>query len=374
MSWTHLGVLMEDARGRSPDLRPLLMMFVERSELPEDLYVATVKAAYGALKVVGREIPAAAMEDAVGDLAMDFLMNRVMPGRLVDIETVACLKGEVIRYLTSRDAPESRELWSVMSEAIRDLARQGKVARVGEALEERNSNTSVWMLGGVSGAAVFDITGFRERAAEVGIYHPSREGGRIISTGAAKELIVALLEAAAAPLPFGVLIDEACRHVVFGLRHQAVLDHESEDGEVISTAAVEYRCDVNLWLEEEAGVRAGLIWTGSGEVDGEEGHRVLCRYFLPKHFLQQPVTLSAIGGDFRRHSERGKVIRELFARSLVLTPTTEERLGSEDGLFSEALASLTGRVAVLLMEKCSEKYADLNFTYEEPGQERGELS
>jgi hypothetical protein len=258
-------------------------------------------------------------------------------------------------------------LWLVMSDAIRELARQSKVFRVGGGLEERNSNVSDWMLAGSSEGAVLDITGFRERASGVGTYHPIREAGRIISPGSARELILKLLEAAQAPVPFGVLVDEATRHVVFGMRHQTVVDHESEDGEVFGTEAVEYRHDINLWLEEEAALRAETVWDKSGEIDEEDGHRVLCRYFLPKHFLGRDVTLSGIGGEGRRHSERKKVIRELFARSLALSALEEERHGAEAELFGEALASLTGRVAAILMEKCSEKFTDLDFNPIEPG-------
>lgn len=372
MSPGPLGDLMEDAGGRMPDLRPLLVAFVERGELSEALYVAALRAAFGAFRSVGKEIPPAELEGAAGDLAMDFLVNRVRVGRLVDLETVSGLKGEMIRYLIGRDAPESRELWLILSEAMRELARQGKVVRLGGALEDRNSNVSDWMLAGTSEATVLDITAFRERSFDVGTYHPSREGGRIIAPGAARELILALLDAAQAPVPFGVLVDEATRHVVFGLRHQAALEHEDENGEVISTEAVEYGYDLDVWLEEEAAIRSRVVWRGSGEVDGEEGHRVLCRYFLPKHFLGRDVTLSRIGGDFRRHSERGQVIREIFARSLALPPTAEERLGAEEGLFARALASLTGRVAMLLMKKCSEKFTGLDFHAPEPGEGLGE--
>lgn len=374
MSPGPLDGLMEDAGGRTPDLRPLLVAFVERGELSEALYAAALQAAFGAFRSVGKEIPPSELEDAARDLAMDFLVNRVRAGRLVDLETVSGLKGEVIRYLIGRDAPESRELWLILSEAMRDLARQGKVVRLGGTLEERNSNVSDWMLAGFSSGAVLDISGFRERAAEVGVYHPLREDGRIIAPGAARELILALLAAAQAPVPFGVLVDEAARHVVFGLRHQAALEHENEDGEVIGTEAIEYRHDVNLWLDEEASIRSEVVWKESGDTDGEEGHRVLCRYFLPKHFLGRDVTLSRIGGDFRRHSERGKVIQEIFARSLALHATAEERQGAKDELFSEALASLTGRVAANLMKKCSEKFTGLDFPIPEPGEERGPRS
>ena len=351
-------------------LRSLLVAFIERGVLSEALYLAAQKAAAAAFRSVGREIPDGHQVEAINDLAMDFLIHRVQAARLTEIETMAGLKVEVIRYLTARDAPEHRELWMALSEAIRDLARKGDVRRLDGDPAARVTNASVWSMSKCPGDVVFDAARFRHLAADVGMYYPAREGGRILSVGLAKELILTLLEVAAAPTYFGALQEEASHHVVFTMKHQAPVEHENENGATSGTEAVGYRYDVSLWLEDEACMRADIVWSGSDEVD-HEGHRVLCRYFLPKYFLNHDVTLSSIGGDFRRHSERGKEIKHVFARALTVDNLKDEQGEALGGLFADALASLTGRVAVILMEKCSEKFTDLNFSTPEPGTTQG---
>lgn len=353
---------MEDTPLKLPrDLRPLLVQFVEQGELTEGLYDACYHAS---LRLVDMGRDEEDQDAAAKDLALDFLINCVRPNGLVDLRTVAGLRREMARFHTRRESPERKELWGVLSEAIRTLAERGKAVRLDANWKAINSNTALWAAPDVEANAVLDVETFRKAADKIGAFSPRNESSRIITPSTAMTLIERLLKAAKAPIPFEMINEEAARHVVFRMQHQEELDQRGEDGDLISTHAIEYRYDVALWLEEEAIDRSASIWAKTSELD--QGQTVLCRYFLPKHFLNLDVTLQSIGGDFRRHSERSRVIRELFAGSMAL-----QRLGTEldkslGVAFSEALLTLTGLVARRLMRKCSEIFPDLDFDLPEP--------
>jgi hypothetical protein len=348
-------------RAVSQDLRPLLLRFVEEGELSEDLYDACCRAAH---RLVGVDSSEKDWDEDTRDLAVEFLVHCVHPNHLVDIRSVSGLSREMARFHTRRESPERRELWSALSEAIRLLAEQGRAVRIDADWRMNNSNMAFWALPDIGTDRILDIEAYRKAADQIGSFYPRNESSRIITPSDAVALVDQLLQAAAAPVSFELINHEACRHVVFRMQHQEELDVVGEDGDLISTHAIEYRYDVAVWMEEEANQRSASIWDKTSALD--DGQAVLCRYFLPKHFLNQDVNLSSIGGDFRRHSERSQVIRKLFAGELALHRIGAERGESLDAAFSKALVSLTGLVAARLMNKCSEIFPNLNFNLFEP--------
>lgn len=338
------------------DLEKYLLQFVREQSLSEELVEAGLQAARYLLK---DEEASGERGDQAQDLCMDFLLNHVLPNGVTGLRTVAGLRREMSRFVTRRDAGESRELWLALSDAIRQLASEGKVRRLDRDWETPNGNSALWIMSGVSEESVLDTGEFRARAEEIPVYFPSREGGRVLAPVDARQLVLSLLQAADARIAFELLVSEAKRHAVLDFQYAEPLDY-GEEGEEPRTHAVEFRYHQALWMREEALQRAEAIWRQSEQE--EDGSRVLCLYFLPKHFLGEKITLQALGGDFRRTGETSKRIQRVFADHLALNRLTGEirEEGPDEG-FSDVIQELTGTVTELLLEKCSENVDGKNF-------------
>ena len=172
-----------------------------------------------------------------------------------------------------------------------------------------------------------------------------------------------LFEAAQAPITFKMLHDEAALHVVMHMATRESLEWTTESGETRSHGMA-FRSDIALWVADEAESRAGRIWSEATETEGD--HAVLCCYFLPKHFWGQSVTMADFDEPAQRTSERAIRIKNLFSASLRLDRLRNDHSDGDDGVFNAALATLTGKVAEILIEKCAEKFPDSRFYTSNP--------
>ena len=350
-----------------PTVRTLLRTWVDDDDLPLELYEMTATMARQHLT----NSPGGETEEAAQDYAGDLLMH-LRQNNQRDLRTKTALKRELIRYITQARNPESRELWGVLSAAIRKLAKDGRARRIDGNEGANNSNRVVWTsTPPEEDHAILNIQGFRDRADGIRSYYPQREEGRVMPPSEARELLTALLHAARGPIEFSILFEEAKRHVVLQMQQKKELDAgnpDEEGGDSGTLDLADQHGEQQEWIGEEARHRSERIWTLLVEL---EVNQQFCLYTIPKDFLEHRITLEQVGETVastgRRVSEAHQQALGVLRDSLAL-----ERLGEDNRLASadpdrvldplrDTLRALTGAVVEHLMKKCLEHGLGGNF-------------
>lgn len=363
--------------GESVDILPMIEEFVDHGELDVQLHGIVLALARQCVSGGGK-MDAQRAEEKSQDLASDFLIWHVRGENKRNIQTEAALRYELRKYATRRNNPEGHELWSLLSEAMHELAREGFARRLDAKPDEHNDNNALWTSAspGADGKKL-NMAVFQRNAKAIKCFYPKQRnpGGekagagkhgkkyatpRIIPISEAKLLVEQLLKAAGGPIPFGLLADEARRHVVL-IGQYISLDDDSNDSVkslLESSAARELYADWQEWIAYESPARADRIWQAVMKISHGQA---LCLYYLPKHFLAKKIVMESVGTP-QRISEQSTQIRGIMALELAV-----ERLERENGndqsdeLLRLAWTALAGKVVERLMQKCAEKGWNQNF-------------
>ncbi len=342
-------------------------MLLDQGELTESLYAAVRKevAQWHWKKTPGALGPV----DVVEDDTMQFIVYQLRARNARFIKTRLTLQQEIYKYLIKSDAPEHHELWELLSMAVRAGAKEGWAKRLDAASTARNTNTALWAGMNCSNDSLpLDIAAYELACGKVPVVQRQRENGRILTPSDAAELVRELLTVAVAPVPFGVLVAEAKRHVVWSFHSSESFDKEDDnnlDSSETNLALADRSNDMADWVREEAVDRADRIWR---EMEARSGQKLLCLYVLPKHFFGRKVKLETFG-PVQRVGEQTKQILGIMGGHLHVDKIAEDRRHGQDSVFEDRLKHLVSLVADSLAKKCSENGLDGGFIESTPEEE-----
>jgi hypothetical protein len=217
------------------------------------------------------------------DLASDFL-SIVLTRRGAAIESEKGVERRMMITLMQRIDPVAKQIWDVLSTAIRTLQRQEKVRRLHEPADKPNHNAAIWTSASKENdTAKFDAVQFEIAAASDESIRTLFRGPwksehgkrreRILSPKNAETLLEALLACANGPIPFGNLFDEA-RKRVFAYQREDV-----ESGKEIKDSGMLNPSEQFLVAHESSRI-TDAVW--SKIEDDERLRNALCGYLLPK--------------------------------------------------------------------------------------------
>lgn len=336
---------------------------IQNGVIGEGLYELLCRQGYLLLEKRLLNAPKDRLSEEAHNLAIEMLLH-IRSKRLLHLRAAAHVMRELGKYLTRRESPAHHEVWKALSQALLELEKEGKAARL-SASAGTNSQATEWCLKGLEQAPAVDTQAFFEEAARLPVYHPSRKDGRFISPSQVRELAEQMLTLANGPILMQDLHTEAMKHVVQTMAYAETLQSGAEDAgdqAPISRELADRMPVLGYLLEEEAVERAGMLWKELAESGDDQ---VLCLYYLPKHLLGRPVTASDLGTP-QRISEATQRIRKAFQKSLDLTPTlaeqqeaaAAERHDPSGAGVEGPRARLLGRMAEILIQFCSEKSWD----------------
>ena len=363
--------------GESVDILQMIGKFVDLGELDERLYGIVLELARQCVSGGGK-MDSRIAEEKSRDLASDFLIYDIRGENKRNIQTKAALKHELSKYVTRRDNPEGHELWSLLSAAMHELAREGSARRLNAKPGEYNDNDALWTSAPPrADGKKLDRVAFQRNAKAIRCFYPKQRnpGGvksgiekhgkkdatpRIIPISEARLLAEQLLKAAEGPIPFKLLVDEARRHVVLIGQYIDLDDDSKNSAESLLKSPVLQELDADLqeWISYESPDRADRIWQA---VVKENHGRALCLYYLPKHFLAKKVVMGSVGPP-QRISEQSEQICRIMALELAVERLERESGNDQsDALLRLAWQALAGQVVERLMRKCTEKGWNQNF-------------
>jgi len=303
---------------------------VEVRRLQEGLYRMCARLAAGVMgdasDLPDREGVATSM-----DLAHGFLHDVLAKGESVTIETRSGLRTAIKRHWHRMRNPAARELWETLSEALTNLAKEGNARRLDANWETaRNHNGAQWTSSpDTEGLSHADLGAFETRCEDVPRCAPPTQGWlpegkkprKVISPSRAAELAAKLLDCAEGWVSMGEL---------FAAFRQKVhcFDYRELDETSASSFEDGYVPEREESLLALAGDLAARIW---GKVEASGLARVLCRYFLPKFFRHQEVTLQSLGasstvGD--QSDEVKRILAQELAPADLLPADAECDIGS----------------------------------------------
>lgn len=239
-------------------------------------------------------------EEAAEDFALALVAEGASHGT---IATWAALKRAYRRWLTARQNPQGRELWSVVSKALRDLEREGVVERPPSQRDVHVGNLTEWYLRG-SAAQRGAIPDERAVANAMPGLGARGEGDRILKPAEARQAVLAILRLAAGRLTMIEIVDSLRPHVpMLSVKSAADCAGGPEDAEadpLEQTAATQAGPDTDLIVETEVEHRSKSIWHEAGQIargkgDAVTGRRVLCCYWIPARVGKRKITLEQFG-------------------------------------------------------------------------------
>jgi hypothetical protein len=271
---------------------------LDESTITDDLH----KVVTGIAERAAHRTSGVSMSDEPAGLACDFLVALVQGSVRSEIVTIGDLKREFNRWLTGLVVPEQKELWSVISAALKHLEKAGKVQRPNAKRRFNNTNTTAWCLPEMAGNPP-DLAKVDQIASVLPRLPARKDGGRILKPEYARDAVLGILRTLGGEVPMGA---------IFGILLKAVphLQFESLDAPVGSaddsparSETVESR-DVAvshaLIVREEIEVISSAIWNLAGGIEKGtsrivKGQQVLCCHVIPRHTGGQKVTLAELG-------------------------------------------------------------------------------
>lgn len=342
----------------------LISELVEHGIIHEELYELLCRLAYVLLEKRWIQKKGASLQDQAHQLAIDLLLQ-IRRQRMTHLKTAQHLSRELGKLLTRQENPVGHTLWTLLSEALLQMEKEGRVVRV-SASGNINRQDTEWSLTELAENPSANVEKFIQAAAKLPVYYPTRQDGRLLSPTQARELLMGMLGAAGGPILMQELHSEALKHVVHTMLYEEALDEvdspEQGGSEGMSRTLISRQLQSGYIIEDEALKRAETIWK---KLEAKEDNRVLCNYYLPKFLLGKAVTGSDLGSP-QRISEASKRIREVFQEAVDLTQTVAEQREQAQMQQFDPLASyapnyalqLLRRITELLMKKCSEKSWD----------------
>jgi len=294
-----------------------------KGEVREELYREVVTIARRALAKSAAERGRAPLEGPE-DLAAEFLVFMAEGPPLADLWRKSALEREFRRWLTRRNDPHGIELWHILSNALRQLEKEGIVQRTGLHRQRNNSNRTEWCLCRKAGA-IGDPVKAEARDGGIPHYGQRRTAGRILKGGEARKLVLAILEAFDGSVSMGEITTVARRHVFLPGREESLdqsptgEEHDDSLG-MHESLELEESYAIDGLIGFEVASRARGIWDALARVSRGatriEATRVLCCYFLPKRVGDQNVVLESIGP--------ASTVDDIVHRDIV--PTLKEHL------------------------------------------------
>ena len=336
-----------------PDISVLLRQLVDGQTLNPQLFEICRQLAIKQKNKIGEK-----QKDTPDGLALSFLLDLFSSGNIA-IKTKSGLNLQFNRFCSRRTSPAFNELWRILSKAINNLIELGKVRRLGKENENIvNSNESIFTaFGAEQDQCLFNITDFEKRASEIGQFYPDKNSDdaqrthKVLSPPDAELLCIQILDAAAGPIRFEELFNEAKKHVfVFFEVAPPVKDDDEADSDSSShwvDTLTSVDPDVRYWLYEEATGAVKRIWEG---LKKHEITHLLCGYFLPKYVRDEKCSLEKFGAP-QRINEKVNLIKKILAAEMHV-----QRLNRDSNDANHlAIRCLSGFVLDELSEKCSEK-------------------
>ncbi|MBI4028439.1 MAG: hypothetical protein HY360_25865 [Verrucomicrobia bacterium] len=352
----------------TPDIQDLLRKLVREAKLGDALLDICCKIALNSL--LRSPLPSIPKDLTVQarELALDFILY-LQVNDSDAITTQSGLRRQFRRFCARKSAPANHELWEILSSAVGDLVETGKLRRLDADPGAANCNDAVYsVFGSERDAQTLDEQLFQaasERKCPFFYPKKGRSVGsiklpKILSPKDATKLLLCLLDAAGGPVSFRSLFEAAKNHHVFIPREgeyrpppEETEDEPTEsrdetiDPETFTpTDGKEPAPDMNVWLPEEAEMRANRIWD---QVALSGLRDVLCRYYLPKHAGGQKCALKDLGQP-QRVNEQVAELQAILACELRV-----EKVRQESGEnMTEAVRILAELVLEKLLKQCSE--------------------
>ena len=217
------------------------------------------------------------------DLASDFL-SFALSRRGAAIESEKGVERRMMIILMQHIDPVAKQIWDVLSTAIRTLQRQERVRRLHEPADKPNHNAAIWTSAPKENdtakfdAVLFETAAASDKSIRTVFREPwesehGKRRARILSPKDAETLLEALLGCAKGPIPFGNLFDEARKHI-FAYKREEV-----ENGEEIKDTALLSPSEQFLVAEGSSRI-TDAVWS---KIKGDDRLRnALCGYLLPK--------------------------------------------------------------------------------------------
>ncbi len=325
------------------DWKTQIQDWVRSGQLSDEFYLETVGLARNCL----RDTESNCQEPL--DLADELLASlRQRRGKTIETKTLFYREMKRLALRWNR-SPDEINLRDTLSQAIRDLEREGRVRRVTSSEARNNANDVVW-----SSAPrrydqrPFDQLDFERRAVRLRMRFrkpwKSRTGTRqerLLSPDDAKELLVDLLAVAEGPILFRDLFNAGLALVMVPQRSQLSEWEDICDAGLLNPS--EY-----LLVEDSVADIVRRVWRRIVEAGVKEA---LCGYILPK-FLQAASVQLADLGPAQRVNESVSLVKSFLADELDPKQFTSQ---SDEADLTRAVAA---GVFQGLEIKCSENRGD----------------
>lgn len=336
---------------------PELLSTLREGEITAEFYEIVLYMAEGKHN---REIGQGIEKDQEAqESALEFILYLKDNLGVGSIRTKADLNREFNRWITKTNSEEDHELWSILSEALLALEKEGKCSK-GKGFEKyNNSNQTIWFLSGLKNEKP-NLTNENRLISEIPSYSPvkrsveSKNQPKIIPPSSAQELVMHILKAVGGPISMSRIMNIAKGKVVLQqvVSLQPSGNNEKDDDDPI--AKIPDRDPAfAVYIQEEIDHRAILIWEEvavieRGRKEKIPGHKILCLYILPSEILKKPVNLETFGPTSTVNDVKSDVFNVLHKHLYF-----EEMLDSfDEGLFPTQVIKI--KIIQEINRKCSE--------------------
>ena len=340
------------------NVREKIELLVRDRTVDQELYDLVARLAGAHLRKLDEQ---AQEEHTPESLAGDFIVHLFTEGVGCEIGTPGDIRRELSRWFVQRQAPQDMELWEVVSAALLELERAGKVKRGEEYRNFFNSNQTQWYLPENEGKPC-DWPGLDAKKLKLPKFSAKGEFDRLLKPEEARECVMAVLRAGAGEVPMAGILGELRNRVPMMRMGPSLDDPVSEDAEsgeaqeglhevVESTQILHMH---SLLLEEDGAYLAANIWDEAGEVEKGRttvvsGQHILCCYYLPKKLFDQKIKLDEFGPS----STVQEVVDELeeILREWLPSPVRKAKgQAMEDWQFQELTRQIIGRLGTFCSE------------------------
>lgn len=344
-----------------------------RSEkcIPEELYGVVLRfaKAEASAQVEAGKCPPSEKRERAFDLAGNFIVALSSEEISDTVETVSGLKRVFKRYCLHVQNPQGRELWNVISEALRALEKEGLVCRMAPRKQKTNSNDVLWAL-----SAHAERPGCLPSSEEIASIMPKFKArgdhDKILKPSEIESILISILRMAKGRVSMGDLMHHIQPHV-FMLRDGGSIDqnasgegHTPADDEGIRGGLHEiygddhYRDDGHILIRDETEHRSRLLLAAieaipSGRRRTLSAHQLLCNYYLPKVVLDRKVVME----DFGPTSTVSDIVNKLETLLAAYLPPTSHPDPRESWIASQINKAMLNN----LFHFCSEKGCPLDF-------------
>ncbi len=290
-------------------------------------------------------------EEAPESLAADFILALAEHGTISgEIVTRGDVGREFRRWYTRKNSPQSAELWSIVSQALLSLEKDGAVCRPPNRARFNNRNDTAWYLPDQQGKrpdwSAEESVG--DRMPRVGA--KGGEHDKILKPGEARTAVIAVLKTLGGEVPMGTIVACIKQHLPWLCFSENSSDSPDEDKKSDCSQGRFFN-DFDLIVAEEVEHVCKNIWENAGSIrrgtkTAVEGHRVLCCYLIPKEVLGAKVKLDDIGPT----STVQDVVDDLRKLLSSWLPTADSRDDLDEWLCMQAIKGVLEKIGSLCSE------------------------